>query len=354
MKKITKTLVVLLSSISLFATANAGTLNVTGTAKATYNITSGYSNVSKGLGVQNEFDLGASGELDNGWTWNYQIQLDPNNTSGTTDGTVQQDDAQMTLSTPYGTFGIFITEGGLDLEDGASASVYARPTDTGDPSATTDNGDIDSYNNFQYHTPAGILPFGLAFKYGHATGADSTINNSNDSGAVVNRTSDLAASSVDAYQVKATPIEGLTIGASYIDFNEGNSDVATTQTQDQASYAAMASYATGPIKVGYSKAAFEPAIGTVSTTSAERYDQTNMSIAFLASDNLSVSYEKETSEKSFVASATAHVEQVSSAIQAAYTMGGMTIALSRGSYDNVGYADGKDATQTLIAVSMAF
>ena len=32
-----------------------------------------------------------------------------------------------------------ILEGGLDAEDAASQSAYARPTDSGDPSATVDN-----------------------------------------------------------------------------------------------------------------------------------------------------------------------------------------------------------------------
>jgi hypothetical protein len=354
MKNIIKTLFVLITSVSLFGTAYAGELTVTGTAKATYNITSGYSNASKGLGVANEIDFGAKGELDNGWTWTYQIQLDPGNTSGVTDNSVQNDDTTLTLGTPYGTLGIFMTEGGLDLEDGASASVYGRPTDIGDPSATSDNADIDSYNNVQYHTPAGLLPFGLAFKYGKATGTDTTGNSANDAGVTNTAASGFVGDSVDAYQVKATPIDGLTVGASYVKFNNGNSNTVSADTQQQASYAAMATYATGAFKFGYSRAYFEPVIGTLDTTAAESYDQNNYSIAFNVNDSFSVSYEREASEKAFVASTTAKVEQVSSAIQAAYTMGGMTVAVSRGNYDNVGYAADKDATQTLIALTMAF
>ena len=32
----------------------------------------------------------------------------------------QNDDAKLTVGTPIGTFGVFASEGGLDLEDGAS------------------------------------------------------------------------------------------------------------------------------------------------------------------------------------------------------------------------------------------
>ena len=69
MKNIIKTLIVMFSSISLFTSVNAGEVGVSGTAKATYNILSGKTNVGKGLGVANELNFTASGELDNGYTW---------------------------------------------------------------------------------------------------------------------------------------------------------------------------------------------------------------------------------------------------------------------------------------------
>ena len=54
------------------ATANAGELTVTGSAKATYNHQGGGSaanNSGKNLGISNELMFTASGELDNGYTW---------------------------------------------------------------------------------------------------------------------------------------------------------------------------------------------------------------------------------------------------------------------------------------------
>jgi hypothetical protein len=75
MKNIIKTLIVMLTSISLFSSANAGELAVSGTAKATYNITS-HEAKGKGLGITNELNFTASGELDNGYTWSYSMELD--------------------------------------------------------------------------------------------------------------------------------------------------------------------------------------------------------------------------------------------------------------------------------------
>ena len=189
--KIIKTLFVMLSSVSfLFASAKAGELGVSGSAKATYNIYSGKSNKGKGLGITNELNFTASGELDNGYTWSYSMELDPGATqvSGDTDTegsqSAQNDDTKLTVSTPMGTVGMFISEGGLDVEDAASQSVYGRPTDIGDPSATSDNYTIDSYNNIQYHTPADMLPFGITAKIAYATGLDA-YGSGNNSGVVI-------------------------------------------------------------------------------------------------------------------------------------------------------------------------
>jgi outer membrane protein OmpU len=354
MKNIIKTLIVMFSSISLFTSVNAGELGVSGTAKATYNILSGKTNVGKGLGVTNELNFTASGELDNGYTWSYSMELDPGENSTSPQSNANNDDTKLTLATPYGTVGVFISEGGLDLEDAGSQSVYARPTDMGDPSATSDNFTIDSYNNVQYHTPADLLPFGTSFKVAYAPNLSDTAAGSsgNNAGAVHTRSSTDSGNNATEMQVKAAPIDGLAIGASYFEF-DGSGIAKSDQEAESGAY--YATYATGPISVGYSKGykALLRADGDfATTTNVSYYDQTNYSIAFAASDDLSVSYERETSEANYVNNTT--VEQESSAVQVAYTMGGMTIALSHGSHDNVGYVDAANQDQTLFAVTMAF
>ena len=352
MKNIIKTVIIMLTSVSFLSSANSGELTVTGTAKATYNIVSGQVTQGKGLGVTNEFDLGANGELDNGWTWNYQIQMDPGNSTGSNAQTVENDDSRLTLTTSYGTAGIFISEGGLDLEDMGSQSVYGRPTDIGDPSGTTDNADIDSYSNFQLHTPAGLMPFDTVIKYGRVTDTTASNGSGNAKGSTMTHSATTIGRTADAYQIKATPIAGLNIGASYVEF--GDNVTATDANNSQASYAAGATYALGAAKIGYSEGFFEPALTTPTTTDVESYDQQNYSLSYLVDDNLSVSYEMEKSEENYVESSTAAIEQESSAIQAAYTMGGMTLAVSHGKYENNGYVLNADGNQTLFALTMAF
>ena len=347
----------MLSSVSLFASANAGELSVSGTAKATYNILSGKTNVGKGLGVTNELNFTASGETDAGYTWSYSMELDPGAVTTDDDqSNAQNDDTKLTLGTPYGTVGVFISEGGLDVEDAASQSVYARPTDMGDPSATQDNYTIDSYNNVQYHTPADLLPFGTTFKIAYAPNiADTSAGSSgNNAGAVDTISStNTTGNSATEMQLKTSPIDGLTLGASYFEF-EGNGLAKVAQQPESGAY--YATYATGPVSLGYSKGFLAPhnANGTAASyaTLVDYYDQTNYSVAFAASDDLSVSYERETSEK--ILHNASSVEQESSAVQVAYSMGGMTVAVSHGSHDNVGYTDGDNQDQTLFAVTMAF
>jgi hypothetical protein len=346
------------SSISLFASANAGELSVSGTAKATYNIQSGKTNADTGIGITNELNFTASGELDNGYTWSYSMELDPNAVSAGTTGSAENDDTKMTLTTPMGTLGVFVSEGGLDVEDAASQSVYARPTDAGDPSATSDNFTIDAYNNIQYHTPADLLPFGVSAKIAYATDLGGAAAASGNAGGTVQTNTDTTAgTNATEIQVKAAPIDGLSIGASYFEFGGQSGEQKNDQNAESGAY--YATYSAGPVSIGYSKAHKamhlidnHDGAGTGTTGAVEDYDQTNYSIAFAANDDLSVSYERETSEANKLDDTS--VEQESSAVQVAYTMGGMTLAVSHASHDNNAYVTGDNTDQTLFAITMAF
>ena len=198
----------------------------------------------------------------------------------------------------------------------------------GDPSATSDNYTIDAYNNIQYHTPADMLPFGVTAKIAYATGLDA-YGSGNNAGAVITDADQGMGDSATEYQVKAAPIDGLTVGASYIEFS-GSGTANTVQDPESGAY--YATYATGPFSIGYSKAYKAPIVGNLTAASTvetvDYYDQTNMSVAYAASDNLSVSYEKETSEANYVLNTTADVEQESTSVQIAYTMGGATLAVA--------------------------
>ena len=364
MKKITKIITVVLTSVALFSNAYAGELSVTGSASASYNIQSGYSNAEKGIGIKNHLDFTGKGETDFG-TFTYSMQQEPG-----TDGVMDIADQSLTLVTSIGTLGAFISEGGLDLEDAASRSVYGRPTDNGGNDGVIDNPDISAFNNVQYHTPAGLLPFGIVGKVAYAPNANGAtvnlttgavtatalVNDTNDTGSQLTRGSTTIGSAV-AYQITAAPMAGLSIGANYMSMEEQGLPNARV-AQDGESGAAFLKYDAGAFGLGISKALYAPFAATQVGQGVEYYDQMNYSVAFNVNENLSISYEIEKSEKNVAETAgaaqSANVEAESRGIQAAYTVGGLTLAVAHNSHDNVGYATGKDAENTVFAVTMAF
>jgi len=366
MKNTMKIMLALLTSVSLVGSVNAGEISVSGSAKATYNMLSGGTlGASRGsgraLGITNEIDFGATGELDNGYTWNYQVQMDPGAT--TTAGGGGLDDTRLELTTGYGTLGIYVSEGGLDTDNSASQSVYAFPTDL-IASGIVDGPGIGSFNNIQLHTPAGLLPYGIAIKGAFAPGAQSGITSGNAAG-VANADTDVLGN-VEQIQIKANPVDGLNLGADYIRHtNQGNATAKVTQREEAGSI--FATYAYGPASVGLSTTRVAPLIlgtatGTVQSNTAAAARNANavrtvenkkMSVAYNVNENLSVSYEVEKSNRELIVNAVEN-DIKSQAIQAAYTMGGMTLSISRGNTDNVGYVATNEVQQTLFAMSMVF
>ena len=79
-----------------------------------------------------------------------------------------------------------------------------------------------------------------------------------------------------------------------------------------------------------------------------------MSIAVNVNDNFSISFEDEESDPSLQTSSTETFAVESSGVQAAYTMGGMTLAVAINSHENVEYTENNDVEETVFSVAMAF
>ena len=130
MNKITKLFVAILSSLFISAQATAGELAVTGSAKASYAINGGNDN-DVGLGISNELKFAATGELDNGFTWSYFMELDGNDS-----GAHDNDDSQIAIGMgSMGTLKINDSEGGLSTETGYGIGALG----VGDDFANTDD-----------------------------------------------------------------------------------------------------------------------------------------------------------------------------------------------------------------------
>ena len=175
MKNVLKIAVVLFTALS-FSFANAGELTVTGNAKASYVIISSDSPSStqeqpNSLGVANEFSLTAGGELDNGMTFGYNIDID---------GDTTQDDGSLFLDTgSMGKIMISISEGGLETsKKGALSASGDRGSDSAYDEGMFEEWSVGDANNISYHLPADLLPFGIAASVAYAP---STVADANQS-----------------------------------------------------------------------------------------------------------------------------------------------------------------------------
>ena len=363
--KIAKITLAVLASFVMTAVTLAGELTVTGNAKATYSTrgsdsTTAASHGGKGIGIANEFTLSASGETDNGIAWKYAQDID---------GATVQDDASLTLTiADFGTIGIMVSEGGISSKYGWNPAVYAAGSDYGWAGGSTkhDGGsagagytygdDIGGWNNIQYHTPAGILPFGIGAKVAFAPSTGSGENASSDATGAAATAED--GDGAVQYQINAAPIDGLSVTASYFEKKKPQS----TRKVKYESGGASAKYSMGPVTVGYGKFYVQPSYLKEGTDIVKDYTNTALGIAFNVNENFSVSYTSEKSEANkmtAVLAATAAdtrstVETKINAIQAAYTMGGMTISVADKSIDNLDYTAAKDGSETVVAISLAF
>ena len=357
MKKLTKLLFSAISSVAIATSAFAGEFSVTGGVKATYTIlgntgTEQTNAIGKGLGISNEFSLGASGELDNGMTWSYAQDID--------NATVQ-DDAKIAIGTDYGTISICVSECGLSTKYAFDNSAYGVGSDNGyggGRSATTTmqyGSNISAYNNIQYSAPADLLPLGMTFKAGMTPGGAGGSANASSHSVNGDVTGEMK-----QYALTMAPIDGLKLSASYYDFGEmGNKD--GRQKAEGGSVAA--NYSIGQVSIGYGETKHAPATrmgGAVATAAIQHYENDAYSFGFAVNDNLSISYTEENSEIKRKATNQTNtvtrtdVEMEITTIDLSYTMGGATIGISNSEHSNDSYITGDDTTETIVALSLAF
>ena len=155
-----KTLFVSIASLSLMFSVNAGEVGVSGTAKATYHITHGEQSDNT-IGITNELNFTASGEMDNGYAWSYSMALDPDSAAA---GQANNDDTSITVTmNDLGTAKICVSTCGNSKEYAFDQSAYTSMTDTGLSEGIVYPISASSYSSLQYHTPE--LPFGTTASY---------------------------------------------------------------------------------------------------------------------------------------------------------------------------------------------
>ena len=352
MKNISKLLVGILFSALVMAPSYAGEMTVTGGATATYSIGGDDSGSGKSLGISNELDFTASGELDNGYTWKYQVQLDGTSTAN--------DDTRLEIGTDMGTIGFYVSEGGMRKSlhgVGALGSGFDYHSPASGTSGAFQTGyNVDGYSNIQYHSPADMLPFGLKIGIGYVPDMnDTTLLSAKDANS--NPASHNTGRNLTQGNFTMSPIDGLTLQG---DIAQTSNETGVAVSVEEGISANLgAKYTMGPVTVGYVEGGYQPAVASGELT---YYENTYMGIQFDVNDQLSVSYNVDESDKNVrsavAVAASAGTKTVTSmeqkSIQLAYTTGGATIGIAQADVDNSDYTAGKEESQTIVSLAIAF
>ena len=341
-----KILVALLSSVLVFSSANAGEVTVNGSVKASIaaggsDSTAGASETgeSQTLAVSNDLSFDATGEMDNGWTWKWQTQLDA--------GAI--DDTRLEITTGgMGTIGLYGTEGGLNFKHGGSQMALGYGSQVGSSGGLVDPDDIGSFNNLQYHTPAGALPLETSIKVGVSAGGSAT---SEPGDAPLAAGADVSEENGSTIQIDTAPIDGLKVGATY--FKVDQSTVLNEAGQEEENGAYYASYKVGAFGIGYSRALHAPALAGTPATAYNQYDTRSISAGFVVNDDLSISAGIEKSARNLVTDADEFDLKIT-VVQAAYNMGGMTMTVGMKDIENASYVENADQNEAHLVLSMAF
>lgn len=312
--------------------ANAASLSISGETEISYTKGGDRSTTSNPLGQANTITFEASGELDNGVSVSYKR---------TTTDAFAADDSELVFGNILGgTLAMQSTGSPLDGIDNKTPTAHndaeGMVGSIGDVSGA--NGDF----GIRY-TLADVAGSGFTLDYnyvphhgsGDATGDEGFSANAHGNG--------------DAHDIAITGsipgIEGLGVGFGYSKRNYDHK-VAGTPRNEKHDGTAYATYAYGPLTIGYQ-------VGAVgdSGNGGAAYKNTYMGISYVVSDDLSVSYNNTESRK---INAGYTFDQEWDSISASYSMGGMTFNVADSDCSNCSYSSGRSESETVVSLSIAF
>jgi len=296
----------------------------------------------KGIGVDTDIAFSGSGELDMGWTVSVSHVLD-------TSEAVTNSSTQMAVGMgSMGTFQ-FNQDGGASTNaiDDVLPKAYEETWDAIGTNTATANfhsfGSALNKGSVSYKTPSFDLPFGVS--------ASATYDYDPNAGVAAATPGGVGGdgASGEGFTVKLAHESGLTLGG-------GAESTGNTDAGKGAKVATgYALYSNGGVSVGYQEFYQNAAItekGTTTTRGADSEGE-GYAIAYTAGD-FTFSYSKSNETTQAVGATAALEEEEFSAVQAAYNLGGMTIAASMYEADNLDGVAAAKYEETELSVSFAF
>ena len=330
----------LCGSLAAVASAQAGSMSVSGSAQATWMKGSQTTNGNP-IGMNSGLTFKGTGELDNGTAVSYTL---------THADQAAYSAGSIALATPsLGTITIGHATGGLGIGgyDDKMPTAWEETWGNGVGTSVNLQKGVGSSSALQWASPSMMgMTLKIAYAPRNAGGAandKATISTDSRFGRGVDVVLDMA------------PIEGMNLWVGGSDTADQGTQYATDGLQnrnDHQEATAGFTYAIGPATIGFAKA-YE-VTGNQAVAEVDYYVNTMYGISFNVSDNLSVSANRFDAEK--------HVHQGFSpemridSLQAAYTMGGATLKYARTEVENAGYSLGasKQKDANVFALSLAF
>ena len=302
--------------------ANAGEFTVSGAASIAVTGYSGEkSNTPKTFSMGDQLTFSGGGELDNGMNVSLSFVIDDSDVWDAHSITISSEGlGSLTVAGEGG------SSATTSIDGSAAGDIWDAFDGTGISTGVTGAKPLDSDpgNESIFYTLPSLMD-GLSVFASYNPQMDDT------AGSDVNETE-------TGFGATYTGVEGLTFSYATTDINSG----ATATSGDHT--AMKATYAYGPVTVGYSKNEHD-----VSASGANNTDLTSWNVAYTISDELSISYGTE----DLAVDGSAEDAEFT-AVVVAYTSGGMTITGKMEDAENVNNTASSSADMEMWTVSAAF
>jgi len=341
MKKLTKIGASALAGSLVAMSAQAGELGVSGIWEVTYK-SDDKANTGNPFGSKSAIMFSGSGDVDGLGTASFYASTNDNSPAGLLSHNVLLDMGDMGtvgFDQGVGTFGVSTID---DKSPTAwEESWHNTANSSGGLVHSGGSGGVLGYSN-------SVSGFDFSIEY-----APSLTTADNGDGAAGGDNTSLANGSNLNFAINnSSLIDGLTFG-----FGAGSSeydDTAIVGRNDASSVVGYANYTMGAITAGVTLSDshnIRSATATASNVGGREVEA--YGVAFAVNDNLSISYNQHNMTYKKTAG-NADVEQESTGIAIAYTMGGATLAIQNNSQDNTGGTAGSNDEITEISLSLAF
>jgi outer membrane protein OmpU len=327
MNKLTKIgVTALCGSLASVAAANAGSLDVTGSASATW-VSLSDTVVGNPLGMTTAVTFTGNGELDNGSTFKVTIAHD---------NKAAYSSAAIALTTPsLGTFTYDEGAGtGIDRIDDMMPTAWEETDGTGLGAGLRTVSGAGGNTDLEWAIGMG-LPDGMNIYASFAPRPDGSKNAKKKTGGV---TPTAAGNGWDIVLTHSGLLDGLNIfgGLSSIDQNAA--------LGDKESEAYGATYAIGGATVGYQQSKEENVV-----TAGKYYENEAYAISYSVNDDLSLSYGRHESKSS----STGNTLEAQS-FQISYSVGGASLVFAESDVNQQNYQTGTNQDGRTVAVTLAF